>query len=647
MNQTRRVARAALGVVLLTACAVVSAQESDAIEGEDAELAELLGVIAEETELATRSKQNADFVPGIVSVLDGDDLRALGAQNALDALALVPGFEVSRDQGGAASLRVRGLEFFFNTGNVKVLVNGVDTSFQVSGQNSALLLIPIELVDRLEVIRGPGSSVHGDFAFTGLVNVVTRQDRSAVSAGVSSGSGRSATASFATDGDFALAANVSANRSDRYDVPHNLESDEERAYGDVTAKWRGLSLRALGLHRGNERLIAPPGQGTPVLTDSTEKLSAFDARYDFTYGPENRATLFANYSRADYDAANDFAAHRVRYGGEATWRFGAHLLLSQISFGGLSIDQARVPQLPPPPPGPRPPNAPPPLQRPASVSDHLPSWSFVLQDSIDLTEKLTFTAGVRYDTLDDLDQRLTPRAAIVYRLDENHTIKAQYAEGFRTPLLVELYATGFPNDRVDFEAIHTREIGYIYRNPRRVLRATVFDADLPNLINPLGPTTLAFGNPGKAATRGLELEWNEQLASWLELVANVSFMDTEDTRGPPRLPRGQTDTGFGEADELANLGLVARPNDAWTLGVHWNHVGDRDSPTVTYDGYDAVNVSAEWRAPWIEGLSIRATVRNALDDDITTIISAPQVQQVRVLDYGERLWFATLEYRFR
>ena len=635
--------RAAIGAALLAACAVARAQD---VEGEDAELAELLGVIAEETELATRSKQNADFVPGIVSVLDADELRALGAQNALDALALVPGFEVSRDQGGAASLRVRGLDFFFNTGNVKVLVNGVDTSFQVSGQNSALLLIPIELVDRLEVIRGPGSSVHGDFAFTGLVNVVTRQDRSAIAAGVSSGSGRSANASFATEGDFALAANVSAHRSDRYDVPHNLDSDEERAYGDVTAKWRGLTVRALGLDRSNERLIAPVPNQPPVLTDSTEELSAFDARYDFVYGPENRATLFANYSRAEYDAANDFSAHRVRYGGEATWRFGSHLVLSQLTFGGLSIGRSQLPQLPPPPPGPRPPGAPPVLQRPAAVSDHLPSWSFVLQDSIDLTEKLTFTAGVRYDTLDDLDQRLTPRAAVVYRVNENHTIKAQYAEGFRTPLLVELYSTGFPNDDVDFEAIHTREIGYIYRNPRRVLRATLFDADLPNLINPIGPTTLAFGNPGTAATQGLELEWNEQLASWLRLIANISFMDTEDTRGPPRLPRGQTDSGFGDADEIANVGLVAKPNDAWTFGVHWNHIGDRVAPTVVYDGYDALNVSAEWRAPQLEGLSIRATVRNALGDDMTTIIAAPQVQQVRVLDYGERLWFASVEYRF-
>jgi len=627
---------AACGAALACACATASAQEA-----EDEALAELLDVIAEETDIATRSRQNADYVPGIVSVLSGDELRALGARNALDALALVPGIEISRDDVGSATLRVRGLEFFFNTGNVKVLINGVDTSFQISGRNSALLLLPIELVDRIEVIRGPGASVHGDFAFTGLVNVVTRTDRKAVAIEAGSGSARSANASWSGNaGGLAFATNVAATTSDRYDVPHTGEADERRAYGDFHAKWRGFSLRGIALDREQERFAAPaPGQA-PRLLRNTEDVTALEARYEIERGPEQRVSFFGTWSNASYVSAQRFDAHRIRWGVDATWRHGVHLLLGQATFGGLSIEGAQLPGAagPAPPPG-RP-------RRPAFISDHLPAWSLLLQDSIDLTPKWTLTLGARFDVLDNLDSRLTPRAALVWRANERHTLKAQYAEGFRTPLLVELYDSGIANDRVDFELVRTRELGYIYRHPKRVLRATLFDADLPNLINPTGPPGTGFSNPGVAATRGAELEWNEHLTPWLTMVANVSFMDTEDSRGPPRLPPGQTAVGFGEADALANLGLVARPNERWTIGAHWNHVGDRASPTREFDGYDALALSVEHSFARVPRLRLRATLRNALGEDITHPISAPSAAQVRVLDYGERLGFVTLEYAF-
>ena len=635
-------ARATLAATLAVSFAV-------AAQDDEAELEALLEVIAEETEIATRSRQNADFVPGIVTVLSGEEARALGARHALDALALVPGIEVSRDDIGAATLRVRGLDFFFNTGNVKVLVDGLDASYQIAARNSTMLLVPIELVERIEVIRGPGGSVHGDFAFTGLVNIVTRRDRRGASVQGGTGGARAATASYRS-GDAAspagFSANVSSHASDRHDAPHSLaDADERRAFGNFAARWGGFSLRGAALDRELER-FASPGPGQPPRTlVSEEALTLVEARYEIERGPENRAALFAAYSDASYDSIEDFDGHRVRYGGEATWRFGAHLLLAQAAFGGLSIEEAGLPQGGAAPPGapPPPPGAP---RRPARVSDHLPSWSMLLQDSIDLGERLTLTLGARYDVLDDLDARVTPRAALVWRANDRHTLKAQYAEGFRTPLTIELYDTGFPNDRIDFELIRTRELAYIYRTPQRVLRATVFDADLPNLINPTGPPGTGFGNPGLAATRGLELEWREDVTDWLMVIANLSLMDTEDSRGPPRQPPGETAVGFGEADALANLGLIVRPSDAWTLGAHWNHVGERASVTREFDGYDAVNLSAEYRFANVPGLSLRATVRNATGDGITHPISAPNVQMVRVLDYGERTFFATLEYSY-
>ena len=145
------------------------------------EESELLDALNEETTIATRSKQNADFVPGVVSVLQGEAMLALGKRTVLDALALMPGIEANRDVDGNATLRVRGFNFFFNSGNVKVLIDGLDMAAEASASNSGVLLMPMQQVERIEVIRGPGSNLYGDFAFTGLVNIVTLKDAGATS----------------------------------------------------------------------------------------------------------------------------------------------------------------------------------------------------------------------------------------------------------------------------------------------------------------------------------------------------------------------------------------------------------------------------------------------------------------------------------
>src|SRR5689334_11934668 len=67
---------------------------------DDAELKSLLSVLAEETAIATQTKLNADFVPGIVTVLQGDEMEALGARTVGEAIALVPGLQANRDVYG-------------------------------------------------------------------------------------------------------------------------------------------------------------------------------------------------------------------------------------------------------------------------------------------------------------------------------------------------------------------------------------------------------------------------------------------------------------------------------------------------------------------------------------------------------------------
>ena len=94
------------------ALALLLAATAQAQDSEDEELEALLALLDEETEIATQTRLNADYVPGVVTVLRGEDVAALGARHVLDALALVPGIEALRDDIGNATLRVRGIDYF-------------------------------------------------------------------------------------------------------------------------------------------------------------------------------------------------------------------------------------------------------------------------------------------------------------------------------------------------------------------------------------------------------------------------------------------------------------------------------------------------------------------------------------------------------
>ena len=147
--------------------------EEDSEDNEDnEEILKMLEVIEQHTEIVTKTKLNVDYVPGMITVLYGDELEALGIQTMVEALSLVPGFEISMDQMGLDQIIVRKIGKTFSSGNVKFLLNSVSVNTIFNGFGESIHRIPISLIDRIEVIRGPGSAMHGEFAYVGVVNVM-------------------------------------------------------------------------------------------------------------------------------------------------------------------------------------------------------------------------------------------------------------------------------------------------------------------------------------------------------------------------------------------------------------------------------------------------------------------------------------------
>jgi len=267
VNRTTRVALVPLLASLASGALAQTPgppSQSDARELED-----LVAILSEETAVATKTRMNSDFVPGVVTVLHGDELEALGVETAWEALSFVPGILPVRDRVGLPSVLVRGLPFPFNSGNVRVLVNGVALARELAGINGTSLYIPIQLVDRIEVIRGPGSVVYGDFAFMGLVNIVTRTAGARVYVRGGGDHALSLGAAWATPDNGAgmsIAVSGSGWASNDAAAAEPRELDERRAWGRLDLGYKGFSLSADGVSRSarqtNAGVAGEPASGS-------------------------------------------------------------------------------------------------------------------------------------------------------------------------------------------------------------------------------------------------------------------------------------------------------------------------------------------------------------------------------------------------
>jgi len=613
------------------------------------ELQALLEVLEEETEVATKSKMNNDYVPGMVTVLHGDRLEALGVRSAAEALSLVPGIQVARLRSGEPTLKVRGVAFPFNAGNVKVMLNSIPMSRESSGINSSVLLTPVAQIERIEVIRGPGSSIYGDFAMAGVVNIITRNTGGRVFAQGGDdqslgGGGHYTYRDEARDLDIGL--NISAADDGENAAALDQDPDEERFTGVFNFNLKKFSLTAEGVHRALDRRInvqlnpppvlpgdppLPPPAGLTYRDVSRAETSwVVEARQGIDLGPKAGMDVHLSYQRNEFDAdapLTKFEGDRIETEVDLNWSpWARHQFLLGASYANSTIDDALQNGA----------GGLPPLQ--VSGVDRA-NYGITLQDQMTLTERFSLTLGARYDDYDDVGSLVTPRIGAVYRPAEHHVVKAQYSEGFRTPTFWELYATGEADENLDFEVMRTTELSYIYRRAKSVARATVYYSRIDNGLYRTG--TGNFGNVAVIDAKGIELEWEEQLSEMFHWQANLSYNDTSDGR----TLTGISDDGSpGVTDWLGNLAIFFKPLPKLVIAGRLLHVGDRYSTAGWIDGYDTVDVTISRTDLWQNGLNLRVGVKNVFDD--TVVYLTKFASALTDDEYRGRTFWLQLSYDF-
>jgi outer membrane receptor for ferrienterochelin and colicins len=630
-SRTRRLTRAAAaaGLVLLLRGAspsVLAAETGDPAPPPDLtglDLQELLGI--DLVYGASRWEQKVAAAPASVSLVTADDIRRYGYTTLAEILSGVQGLYTTYDRD-YSYIGVRGFQRpgDFN-GRILILVDGHRLNDSV--YESVLIgtdgLVNVEDIERVEVIRGPSSSIYGASAFLAVINIVTRRggdlggfEASAGAASYDSESGRVAWGRKAASGAEALvsASGYGSGGQDLFYEEFNdpatnngvaVDADRDANQRMFAKVSRGpLTLEAA--YSSREKRIPTGAYGT-VFNDprsrTLDNRGFLDLKYDraFDSGSSVTGRLYADryYYRGTYISpppSDVYVEHAWAYtrGADLQYnaRLGAHnTLVSGGEFrnhdrqdfkahdGTGDLDDLR-----------------------RSASD----WGIFVEDEFAPSKRLAVNAGLRYDDYPAFGGSTNPRLAVILTPGDASVLKFLYGRAFRAPSTYELYYSGLANPDLVPESIDSLEVVFDHFIGRSLLAtASVFRNRIDRLITYSGVTGV-FENLQAVDSRGVEVGMEERWAGDRRLRVDYAYQDTTDTETGGRL----SDSPRNLAKLHLDLPVLGR---RFVLGTEILYTGRRLSLAGDeIGGFGLVNLTLLGRnlAP---GLDLSLGVYNLLD----------------------------------
>jgi len=572
---------------------------------------------------ATRTEVSRDQVGSSISVLTAKDIEERQYSFTVDALRSLPGITVSQNApfGGTASVRIRGAA----SAQTLVLINGVvvnDPSSPGAGFNFANL-DPHD-IERIELLRGPQSTLYGSQAIGGVVNIITKRatEPLSVSAFLEAGSFNTLRTGGTVSGrqgetDYLLSlSRIQTNGISKAD--ENQGNIEEDGYNNYTINGNAGSnlteaLRVEGSVRYSEsRSEFDAGAGVGGDGDRvghTRDLQATGALHLSTFAGQLENSLTATHAVTDRDnesnGARSFSATGTRtsieYLGEITmsdqWNAIIGAKAEEVEIrGGTSI-------------------------RTDSVLGQLQVLPI---------DGLSLVGGARYDDHETAGGVTTFRFTSAYSLEEMGTVfRASWGEGFKSPTPFQLTfaccgAIG-PNTGLKPEESDGWDAGVeqSFAGGKFDLQVNYFQQDVTNQIDFFGGR---YENIAQVETDGWEFIGTARPYTWLDMRANLTHQAAKDLSTGDQLIRVPAN--------LATLDITTRPMDRLSIGgaVTYN---DRET--------DGANIVQDW---------VRVDLRTAyqLNDEVEfygRVENLFDAQYQDVLGYGTPGVSGYIGVRFR
>lgn len=493
-----------------------------------------------QVDIASKTNETLSSVPSTMSVFSRKQIQALGVDNAYEVMNFVPGMQSTRGDWVGAVPKDHARGVYLDSGNVLVMINGERVNESSFGKASVYMpYIPIEVIEKIEFIRGPGSALYGSNAFLGVMNIVTSKERNTMQLVVGNNGRYGATGQFNSSfsDDAALFASFSYDQKDGESYPQGVKDPLEAIYLEAGVDYKKLKLRARYNETSLDEFLNLAGYSTQnqhssdntfvgikynwvnndkLKLDSSYSytkhnissaglIAAFDDIPDFFLGPAWQTTDSKFETELSYQFDNQWQlAAGVEYAEAKQVKAGVRTNYYDDESMLVIIDPAYY------------------QQGIVTVMDFpefaplkytFETYSAYGQLKIPYSEALTLFIGARYDDVKDIDSKLSPRLAGVYVINPEHTVKVQYGESFRTPVTNELFSNDdvtVGNPSLRSESVKTTELVWHYQTSELQANAVFFYNELNDFIN-IEPTQsndalFTFANSFNTQNSGIELD---------------------------------------------------------------------------------------------------------------------------------------------
>lgn len=471
---------------------------------------------------STRLPREVSQSPSAVTVITRLQIEAQKPFDLVEILNRAPGIAVARtgSQGQTTSVRMRGSE----SDHTLVLVDGIRVNSPSSGQFD-FGTIPIENIERIEILRGPQSGLYGSEAVGGVINLITRRGTGPFATGgmveygsqsvnkqvfTAGGGLRQGNLSFSAT---RLSGNGFGINDDYHNLGASLRYDHNLKPNSTLTFLTRLEDARLGVP-GQQRFASDPNaRARPRNWTSSLQwdnqagkrqdkimLGFFDRNYRFNDPQDDPADFFNNVNVKD---------RVLQLEGRSSWSTKAHVFTfgaeyrqekatynNTSTFGNVQINPRRN-------------NA-----------------ALYAQDEW-RKGKFTLLPSVRWEDNEQFGNDFNGRLAAAYALNENSRLKASVGTGFHAPTFDFLYYPGFSNPNLQPEKNTGFDVGYArtFKNGGRA-EVTAFYNRFRNLINSLPPDFIPF-NVDRATSKGIELHWSQPVNKSLTLVLNQTLQNVK------------------------------------------------------------------------------------------------------------------------
>ena len=489
---------------------------------------------------ATRTKKLHKNVPIATEVINKSEIKRSGATNIADLLAQRSGVSLQTSVEGGSVLNLLGLDSRY----ILILVDGQPINGKFNNRVS-LDQIQTYNVDKIEIVKGPSSSLYGSEAMAGVINIITTNEL------------------FEKSYDFSVRANNTENnvRNDGFgsgssylnfkinqpfknlNMSLNVNLQEinrdqsiELIEIDLLKKQFLESILSFNVFENHDlsfkvNTYDQSESGKSKLMVTNTKIQRNNLSFSHAFKNYTQTITSSTYKRnylqnrpwGELERDDLTKESFVEYEGLFTKKIGKTDINSGIEIHSASYSSDRI----------------------KDGNQSILNKSIFLQTSFDVVEKFNFIIGIRNDDFSEYSSVINPRIGMMYSIDKNWKLRTAWGKGFRAPSFMERFIdwnhaqfnySVQGNSQLKPEISNGTTLGVEYTDPsRHQISLMLYHTDFSNLINDyvIQPGLLSYQNIESATFSGLELMHQWKVSNYFNSRVSINWLDNRDENNNP------------------------------------------------------------------------------------------------------------------